>query len=280
MVDPMYRRIAEDLRRQIESGELARGAQLPTELELREQYEASRNTIRDAIKWLITRSLVETRPGQGTFVVQKIVPFITTLTGDPEAGESGPYLREVKAKRRAPDASPPRVEIQAADGELAAELRQEKDATVVSRHQQYRIDGTPWSLQTSFYPLSMVDRGATRLIQASDIAEGAVDYLRETVGIKQVGYRDTITVRAPDGPEARFFELADDGRVSVIETRRTGFDERGTPIRLTVSVYPADRNQLAVNVGTVPKEVADPPYAEPAEPAEPEEPQGATEGGD
>ena len=72
--DPMYRQIAEDLRRKIEAGELPRGAQLPTEIELREQYNASRNTVRDAIKWLITRGLVETRPGQGTFVVEKITP--------------------------------------------------------------------------------------------------------------------------------------------------------------------------------------------------------------
>jgi GntR family transcriptional regulator len=263
----MYRQIAEDLRRQIETGELPPGAQLRTELELREKYEASRNTVRDAIKWLITRGLVETRPGQGTFVVRKIVPFITTLTGDPQAGESGPYLRDVKAKRRDPDATPPRVEIQVADQELAAELRLNAGTTVVSRHQQYRIDGTPWSLQTSFYPLSLVERGATRLIAANDIKEGAVEYLRETVGIKQVGYRDTITVRAPDATEARFFGLADDGRVSVIETRRTAFDNDGMPVRLTISVYPADRNQLAVNVGRVPEELADPPYAEPDQPA-------------
>ena len=64
MADPMYRQIADDLRRQIESGELPPGAQLRTELELREEYNTSRNTVRDAIKWLITRGLVETRPAR------------------------------------------------------------------------------------------------------------------------------------------------------------------------------------------------------------------------
>ena len=53
----------------IESGELPPGSQLPTELELRDRYSASRNTVRDAIKWLTAHDLVETRPGQGTFVV-------------------------------------------------------------------------------------------------------------------------------------------------------------------------------------------------------------------
>jgi len=269
MADPMYRQIADDLRRQIEAGELQPGEQLRTELELREKYEASRNTVRDAIKWLITRGLVETRPGQGTFVTKVITPFVTTLTGDPAAGESGPYLREVKDQRRNPDASEPRVEIQRAGGELAAELRLDDGETVVSRHQQFRIDGTPWSLQTSFSPFKLVRDGASRLIEASNIEEGAVAYLRETGGIRQVGYRDTITVRAPDGAEARFFRLADDGRVSVIETRRTAFDEQGRPIRLTVSAYPADRNQFAVFVGQVPDSarIPGPPPGPPA-PAE------------
>lgn len=265
MVDPMYRQIADDLRKQIEAGQLAPGDQLRTELELREKYDASRNTVRDAIKWLITRGLVETRPGQGTFVVQTIIPYVTTLTGDPGAAESGPYLDEVKARSREPDNDPVRVEIQEAEARLAGELHLDMGETVVSRHQQRRIDGTPWSLQTSFYPLSLVERGAARLIQANDIQPGAVGYLRD-VGISQVGYRDTITVRPPDESEARFFRLPDDGRVSVIETRRTGFEEDGNPIRLTVSVYPADRNQFAVFVGKVPDKIVDPSSAEAGEP--------------
>src|SRR5580704_15573312 len=84
MANPVYRQIAEDLREQIESGQLKPGQQLRTEIELREHYSASRNTVRDAIKLLTTLGLVETRPGQGTFVVQTMEPYITTLTGSPK----------------------------------------------------------------------------------------------------------------------------------------------------------------------------------------------------
>ncbi len=262
MPDPMYRQIAEDLRSKIEAGELARGAQLPTEIDLRDQYAASRNTVRDAIKWLITRGLVETRPGQGTFVVEKITPFVTTLTGDPKTGFGGGeddiYDLEVKATRRVPTASDPRVEIQQADSVIAAELQIDVRSTVVSRHQQRYIDGTPWSLQTSFYPMRFVEEGAIRLIQATDISQGTVSYLRDTLDVDQVGWRDMIVVRAPDEVETAFFKLPDDGRVPVIETRRTTFDPKKKPVRLTVSVYPADRNQFAVNVGKVPDEIVAP----------------------
>ncbi|HEV2243527.1 MAG TPA: GntR family transcriptional regulator [Streptosporangiaceae bacterium] len=255
MPDPMYRQIAEDLRQKIESGELGHGDQLPTELELRERYEASRNTVRDAVKWLITRGLVETRPGQGTFVVEKIDPFITTLTAELETGLGGEdtaYASEVAARQRRPTVTAPRIEILRASELIASELRLDAGSTIVSRGQRRYIDDTPWSLQITFYPMRLVEQGAVRLIQAQDMPAGTVRYLEEVLGIRQVGCRDKITVRAPDANETAFFKLPDDGRVAVFEIFQTGFDEQGTPIRLTVSVYPADRNQFAVDIGRVP----------------------------
>src|SRR5438477_7248455 len=104
MAEAMYRQIADDLRHKIRDGEIAQGSQLPTELDLQKRYNASRNTVRDAIKWLTTRGLVETRPGQGTFVTEPIIPFLTTLTGDPGrgGGEEEVYRAEVEAARRKP----------------------------------------------------------------------------------------------------------------------------------------------------------------------------------
>src|SRR5262249_50937286 len=115
MPDPIYRQIAEDLRHQIETGTLRPGEQLETEIELRDKYNASRNTIRDAIKLLVTRGLIETRPGQGTFVVETITPFVNTLTGDPLTASSvegqNLYTQEVTAQRRWPRDTPPEVGI-------------------------------------------------------------------------------------------------------------------------------------------------------------------------
>ena len=256
VADPIYRRIAADLRQRIESGEIAPGSQLPTELELREQFEASRNTIRDAIKTLITLGLIETRPGQGTFVTQHIDPFVTTLSADPATGFGGgegtTYLSQVSEQHRQPRMSLPRVEVQVATGEIAARLRISDGTSVVSRHQQRFIDETAWSLQTSFYPMDFVLKGATRLLEAASIEPGTVDYLETTLGLKQVGYRDWITLRSPDPNEITFFGLPADGRVPVYEIFRTAFDQSDQAMRLTISVFPADRNQFILNVGNIP----------------------------
>jgi len=258
MPEPMYRHIAEDLRAQIESGALARGSQLPTELELRERYEASRNTVRDAMNL----GLVETRPGQGTFVVEKIDPFVTTLVTDVNplssdketglGGEGTAYAAEVSAQGRKATDSNLRIEIQQATGVVAEELQIPEGTPVVSRHQQRLIDGTPYSLQTTFYPMRLVERGAVRLIQAEDMRTGVVPYLEEALGIKQVGWRDRITVRAPDSTEAAFFRLPEDGRIAIFETLRTGYDDTSRPLRLTITTYPADRNQFVIRVGRTP----------------------------
>jgi GntR family transcriptional regulator len=265
MTIPMYRRIAQDLRQQVRSGHLGPGQQLPTELELGERYEASRNTIRDAIKWLTVNGLVETRPGQGTFVRPRITPFVTTLSMDPETGlgggEGNAAFAEVRERGREPSASPPRVTVQLAAGNIAARLRVPDETQVICRCQERFIDKTPWSLQTTYYPMDLVAAGAIRLISAEPIPEGAVTYLHRTIGLTQVGYRDRILVRRPDEAESRFFDLPDDGRIPVVTIMRTGYrasDEGPVPYRVTYTALPTDRNQLVINSGEVPGELAAP----------------------
>jgi GntR family transcriptional regulator len=133
------------------------------------------------------------------------------------------------------------------------------DAQVVSRHQKRFVDDQPFSMQTSFYPMAFVTSGATDLILAATIADGAVAYLKDKLGIEQAGYQDRVRVRTPTDEELTFFGLPDTG-VSIIETYRTAYDINGNPFRVTVSVYPADRNHLINNVGKVPDEVKSPQW--------------------
>jgi GntR family transcriptional regulator len=86
---------------------------------------------------------------------------------------------------------------------------------------------------------------------AQDIAEGTVKYLAESLQMEQVGYRDWVTARRPDNNEQTFFGLTHDA--AVFEVFRTAFNQHQTPMRVTVTVYPVDRNQLVFNFGDVPE---------------------------
>ena len=259
MAQPMYQKIADELRRQIESGTLKPGQQLPTEILLREQYDASRNTIRDAIKRLTSLGLVATRPGAGTYVTRKIDPFITVLTENPDTGygggEGGSYLSEVGREHRTARHGPLKVETKAAPEPIAARLRIAGGDMVVLRQQTRFIDEIPWSLQTSYFPMEFVTSGkAPELLVAKDMPDGTVRYLEDAMGIKQSSYRDWITARSAAEDEQKFFDIPHDA--TVFEVFRTAFDQVGKAFRVTVTVFPADRNQFIVNVGTPP----DPQY--------------------
>jgi GntR family transcriptional regulator len=252
---PMYRMIAEDLRAQIEAGDLEPGQQLKTEIELRALYGASRNTVRDAIKLLTSLGLVETRPGQGTFVIRRIHPSATVLSGDAGTGDAielETYISKMKAQGRDVVVTEPRVEIQRARGELAQKLGVDEGQPIISRQQRLSIDGIPWSLQTAFYPMEFVNRGALQLIETEDLEGGTVAYLEKSIGVVQSGWYDVILARAPDRTEAAFFSLPDGGSVSVFEIQRTGIDETGHPMRLVINISPADRNIFIYKEGRAP----------------------------
>ena len=246
MANPMYRQIAEDLREQIESGALEPGQQLRTELELRDRYNASRNTVRDAIKWLITLGLVESKAGQGTFVAEKIEPFVTLLTADSKAPGAGGVERDQQKKEA--DKSLLDVMPEEASDEIAALLRLPAGSDVIRRREARKIGDIIWSMQASYYPSRFVAAGATELISPRDIKVGTVQYLAETLGLRERRYSDLITVRNPDTAEAQLFKLPEDGRVGVFEIFRTTFDQNDEPMRLTITVCPTDRNHFAVNV--------------------------------
>jgi len=64
----LYERIVDQIERLIVAGNLKVGDQLPAERELADQFTVSRTAVREAIKALREKGLVEIRLGRGTFV--------------------------------------------------------------------------------------------------------------------------------------------------------------------------------------------------------------------
>jgi GntR family transcriptional regulator len=107
------------------------------------------------------------------------------------------------------------------------------------------IDGRPWSLQESFYPMDVAI--GTRLMSPQDLAHGTIRELAEH-GHVQAGYRDEVICRMPTQREAAF--LGGVQGVPVLELFRTAYSlER--PIRLTITVYAGDSTHLAYEIGDV-----------------------------
>jgi GntR family transcriptional repressor for pyruvate dehydrogenase complex len=65
----LYEQIVTQIERRIMTGELKVGDQLPAERELAEQFSVSRTAVREAVKALHQKGLIEIRAGRGTFVI-------------------------------------------------------------------------------------------------------------------------------------------------------------------------------------------------------------------
>jgi GntR family transcriptional repressor for pyruvate dehydrogenase complex len=64
----LYQQIVEQIELRFVTGELKVGDKLPSERELAEQFAVSRIAVREAVKALREKGLVEIRPGKGTFI--------------------------------------------------------------------------------------------------------------------------------------------------------------------------------------------------------------------
>ncbi len=65
----VFERVAVQIEQRILAGELRSGDRLPTERELAEQFQVSRTAVREALKILAQKGLVDMRPGRGTMVI-------------------------------------------------------------------------------------------------------------------------------------------------------------------------------------------------------------------
>ncbi|MGX7265075.1 GntR family transcriptional regulator [Enterococcus crotali] len=65
---PLYKKIEQDLLDKIKSGTYAENDLIPTELELAEEYDVSRPTVRQAVQTLVDAGYLEKRKKRGTIV--------------------------------------------------------------------------------------------------------------------------------------------------------------------------------------------------------------------
>jgi GntR family transcriptional regulator len=238
-----YVQIAHDLRVEINSRAIKPGGQLPSELELRDRYKASRNTVLDAIKKLKDEGLVETRPGQGWFARVRIVPFVNCLDwGD------GAAIEHANATGRVPRVTPPAVSLQDAAPDMAERLHVPVGTAMIVRRQEWFLDDVPWKRQDVWVPRARFDEGARRLLVAEDISQGLGAYLHETLGLLPASATFFFLPRKPSDEESKFFGFSAEGEIPyVIELIRTASmagDTGPRPLYAVIGIYAGDRNRF------------------------------------
>ncbi|WP_234444152.1 GntR family transcriptional regulator [Streptomyces sp. NRRL S-1868] len=156
---PVYQRIADDLRRQIDEGTLRVGARIPSRAELKRSYTASDQTVDRAVRVLKSAGYAEGQFGRGVFVTDR-APVGTLLrsTGAVDSpfaariaavgggvGPAGGVVWEaVSNAAHAPD-------------RIAERLRIAPGDPVMCTHYEYLADRRPVQLATSWEPLAITE---------------------------------------------------------------------------------------------------------------------------
>jgi GntR family transcriptional regulator len=239
-----YVRIADDLRRQIATRELAPGAQMPSELKLAKLYGASRPTVRQALDVLHDEQLIDKIPTIGTFV--RHPPTLQTRSSTRYArgpAETSPFARDAHQAGATPEWTHATERVRATE-DITQRLGIDPGAHVMRTTYLFRANGRPVQTSVSYEPFAIV--GGTPIEEPED-GEGPRGVVTrfDTIGIHIDRVLERIQAAPATEDERRQLDIPDGMWVQRIQ--RTHYTGKLAVETADITV-PADRYQLEYEI--------------------------------
>ena len=250
-----YHRIADDLRRRVDRGELSRGQRLPAETALMQQYGVSLPTMRSALAVLRAEGLIESRHGRGTFV----------RAARQRVRRSNERYQWEKSRITAPEAERRRIgaterdtgltvddleffatydDAVRADEPLAEVFGVPAGTRLLCRTYRTRSRGeaVPLSFAHSYLLYDMVKVNPDLLDERREPWPGGTQHQLHTIGVELDRIVDEVTARPPRGDEAELLDVPPG--VSLLALRKISIDTDGRVVEVSDLVLPGDRHEL------------------------------------
>lgn len=231
---PLYRRIYNDLRSRIASGEYKTGDRIPSELELSRSYGVSRITSRQALDLLCAEGLVIRRQGMGSFVAQERVsqPLLRLTDFVEDMTQAG-----VHAESRVL-----RFEMEPAPDAVASVLALPTDGTVYRLDRLRMADGVPIAVDWTWLPPQF-----GKLLAGEDLANTTIyRVLENEYGIPIVSGEYTIEACVADEGQADLLGVEDGAPLLLFG--RTSLTSAGKAVYHQKRFYRADRVQYRLTL--------------------------------
>ncbi|MEO3976816.1 GntR family transcriptional regulator [Streptomyces sp. CAU 1734] len=238
--------IAEALRRRIQEGEFAASGQLPSTRQLVAEYNTSAETLRQAVMKLKSWGVVTSQQGKGVFI-RVIDPIEWPIHAfergsrrdDPARGVDD-WKASIEELGRVPSQDTPVVTVERAPDDIATWLELEPGTFAVARRRLRRVDGVPFQLADSWFPMEIAMNSP--LMEERDVTMAGG--ILKNIGHPQVRRRHMQRAWLPTDQETQRLELDPDATNPVIRYVIVGFGASGTPVRCMVTIAPGDRNIL------------------------------------
>jgi len=238
---PIYHQIADELRARVIGGDIPRGGKLPTEAELTAEYGVNRQTVRSALSVLVNEGLIYSARPQGYFVRDGEPMYYRPqreFRPQPASPEMDRFMSDHSDLGRHPTQT---IEVTIVDppAGIGERLQLEPGEPAVARRRVRFLDGEPYNINDSYYPLSLVQD--TEIMKPGDIARGTNQVLTD-MGYEQVRAFDEIYIRMPTPEEAERLHIGPGTPVAChICTGVTADDQT---VRVTLNVLPGDRHVI------------------------------------
>jgi GntR family transcriptional regulator len=234
-----YRRVADELRRRIIMGELAPGALVPSETQIRDEFQVTRVTAARALEMLRTEGLIYTVPRRGS-IVRKQLPVRTISAGryrNSALSAGPPVLERVTQSAHVEDAMP----------DVARQLGIPEGAAVVRRRYILHAFGAPQQITDSYVPLAAVAGSPLADLDAELEPEpaGIVDQFA-ALGVRVTDIEETVWARIPTEDEVQTLRTSPEMPVLRITRRMLAGDK---PVEAAVDiVIPADQVEVRYRI--------------------------------
>lgn len=229
-----WKLIRDDLAAEIAEGVLPPGAQLPTESELCDRFQAGRHSVRRAVQMLAIEGKLRVIQGRGTFV--ESAPMIRYAIG-----RRTRFRQNLLDQGLAPSGEHLGAETLAAPDRVAQALQLPFGAPVHRLLRRGLADAVPVSLGLSWHPADLFPDLIDRRLSGQSVTEvyaarGIADYFRK---------RTEIFARRPDRDEARLLMQHPDQPVLVVV--KTDVTPDGRIIGHSEAVWAADRVRFTID---------------------------------
>lgn len=235
---PLYQQLADIIRNSIVNGELKYGDKIPTEVELSEQYNVSRITVRAAISELVERGLLVKKQGKGTFVnrpkVQRKIEYLSSFTAACEA--SGLQVTNEIIKR----------EVVEPELEDKKDLELDDDDKLLYIQRLRYAGGEPLMLENNYFSFKKFN-----FLFTEDLSGSLYELLRKKYGINPSDSlnsgidRTTIEIIKAVDEEAALLKVQNGEPLFYIKT--VIYDDKNRPIHIGKQYVIGERYKFVIS---------------------------------
>ncbi|MBO2533340.1 MAG: GntR family transcriptional regulator [Thermoactinomycetaceae bacterium] len=226
-VIPLYHQLKEILKENIESGVWKPGDRIPSENELRKQYDVSRNTVIKALEELVQEGLLRREQGRGTFVSSPKISH--SLTGFYS------FSNVLRANGLEPKDVILVLERRIAKPSIARHLQLTGSQEVWVLKRLRCAGDEPIMLETSHLPQNRVPR-----IERADLENRSLyDYLEQKHGILVTRAKEIFEPVLIRDYESRYLRVPEGYPALLLD--RIAYDSQGRPVEFCRSIVRGDR---------------------------------------